>query len=76
MKHLDNIQLAEASCNDAVQSPCQVGLSDNVGDFSRSFEESEGYRSSISFSKREALDENHATSTPIRSRNEKVMHGY
>ena len=76
LKHPDNIQLAEASCNDAVQSPCQVDLPDNVGDFSRSFEESEGYRSSISFSKLEAFDENHATSPPIRSGNEKVMHGY
>ena len=76
MKHLDNIQLAEASCNYAVQSPCQVGLSDNVGDFSRSFEESEGYISSISFSKLEGFDENHTTSTPIRSGNEKVIHGY
>ena len=79
-KHSVNTQLPTASCNNVVQSPGQVGPSDRNSlenlRTSTSFEDSEGYRSSISFSKIEALDDNPTSSTPIPSGNEKVIHGY
>ena len=76
MKHLVDTQLITTSSNDAVQSPCLVGPSDNVGNFSRSVEESEGYSSSISFLKLETFDDNPISSTLIRSGNEEVIHEY